>query len=83
MIYRRDLIDHFEWLAGSRYLEEFCDEALIAVAMTAYGHGDDWVKWGGPWMTAEHFVARYDLRVFVDRLRDEDELLSSEEEESR
>ena len=34
VFYRRDLIEHFDWLAESKYLEEFCDEALVAVSMT-------------------------------------------------
>ena len=81
MIYRRDLIDHFDWLADSRYLEEFCDESVVAIAMTAHGHGKDWVKWGGAtWMTPEHFVDRYGLRIFVDRVREEDVLLSPDED---
>jgi len=74
MIYRRDLIEHFDWLAESKYLEEFCDEALVAVFMTAYGHGSDFVKFGGASMAADHFVARYGLRDFVDRAQEEDPL---------
>lgn len=81
MFYRRDLIEHFEWLAESRYLEEFCDEALVAITMTAYGHGRDFVKWGySTYMAADHFVARYGLQVFVDRVREEDVLSLPEEE---
>lgn len=30
MIYRRDLIEHFEWLRDSKYLNEVLDEALVA-----------------------------------------------------
>lgn len=72
VFYRRDLIEHFDWLAESKYLEEFCDEAFVAVSMTAYGHGRDFVKFGGCWMAADHFVDRYGLGDFVDRLREED-----------
>lgn len=74
MFYRRDLVEHFDWLAESEYLEEFCDEALVAVSMTAYGHGRDFVRFGTAWMAADHFVDRYGLRDFVDRLRQEDPL---------
>jgi hypothetical protein len=80
MFYRRDLIDHFDWLAESEFLEEFCDEALVAVSMTAYGHGKEFVKFGPTWMSAEHFVARYGLRDFVDRVREEDVLTPPAEE---
>jgi hypothetical protein len=80
MIYRRDLIEYFDWLAESRYLEEFCDEAMVAVYMTAYGHGRDFVRFGpGTWMAADHFVDRYGLRPFVDRAREEDHLLHENE----
>jgi hypothetical protein len=81
MFYRRDLIEHFDWLAESRYLEEFCDEALVAITMTAYGHGGDYVKWGrNTYMAAGHFVARYGLQAFVERVREEDVLSLPEEE---
>lgn len=82
MFYRRDLIAYFDWLAESRYMEEFCDEALVAITMTAYGHGGDFVRWGaGAYMAADHFVARYGLGDFVDRVRDEDVVGLPEEEE--
>lgn len=74
MIYRRDLIEHFDWLAESEYLEEFCDEALVAISMTVYGHGRDFVKFGPAWMAADHFVDRYGLRDFVDRVHEEEPL---------
>jgi hypothetical protein len=44
MIYRGDLIEHYDWLAGSRYLDEFLDESVGAIAMTAHGHGGAWVR---------------------------------------
>ncbi|MBS1862405.1 MAG: hypothetical protein JSS68_11920 [Actinobacteria bacterium] len=82
MFYRQDLIDHFDWLADSRYLEEFCDEALVAISMTAYGYGNVFVKFGpNTWMAADHFVARYGLTEFVDRVRETDVLRLPEEEE--
>jgi hypothetical protein len=31
MFYRRDLIEHFDWLAESKYLEEFCDQVCRPV----------------------------------------------------
>jgi hypothetical protein len=70
MVYRRDLIDHFEWLAGSRYLEEVLDEALVAIALTAYDHGGDLIQ-NGAWQDARGVVERFGLEPFVDRLRSE------------
>jgi hypothetical protein len=76
MIYRRDLIEHFDWLAESKYLEEFCDQALVAISMTAYGHGGDFVKFGAAtWMAADHFVDRYGLTEFVRRVHEDEPLI--------
>jgi hypothetical protein len=70
MVYRRDLVDHFEWLHGSKYLDEVLDEALVAIALTAYGHGGDLIQ-NGAWMTADGVVERFGLEPFVERLREE------------
>jgi hypothetical protein len=70
MIYRRDLIEHFEWLEDSKYLDEVLDEALIAIALTAYDHGSDWIR-NGAWMTADGVVERLQLEQFVERLQAE------------
>ncbi len=70
MIYRRDLIEHFAWLEGSQYLDEVLDEAVVAIALTAYGHKRDWVQHGA-WMTAGAIVERLRLEEFVVRLRAE------------
>ena len=36
MIYRVDLIDRFQWLAGSKCYDEALDEALVAIALAAH-----------------------------------------------
>jgi hypothetical protein len=60
MIYRRDLIDHFQWLEGSEYLDEVLDEAVAAIVLTAYGHGRDWIQ-NGAWMSASGLSAARDI----------------------
>lgn len=70
MVYRRDLVEHFEWLAGSKYLDEVIDEALVAIAFTAYDHDWDMLQ-NGAWMSAGGIVERFGLEKFVDRLREE------------
>jgi hypothetical protein len=70
MIYRRDLTDHFRWLAGSEYLDEVIDEALVAIALTAYDHGGDLIQ-NGAWQNAKGVVERFELEPFVKRLRSE------------
>ncbi|MBK5218250.1 MAG: hypothetical protein JJE35_00455 [Thermoleophilia bacterium] len=70
MIYRRDLVDHFEWLKGSKYFDEVIDEALAAITLTAYDHGADLIR-NGAWQDAKGVVERFDLEEFVDRLRAE------------
>jgi hypothetical protein len=69
MIYRRDLLAHFDWLAGSDYLDEVLDEAVLAIALTAHGHGEEWVADGAAWMTADGLVERHRLEGFVERAR--------------
>jgi hypothetical protein len=70
MVYRKDLEQHFEWLAGSEYFDEVIDEALVAIALTAYDHGRDLIQ-NGAWQSASGVVERFDLEEFVDRLRGE------------
>jgi hypothetical protein len=70
MVYRKDLEEHFEWLAGSEYFDEVIDEALVAVALTAYDHGRDLIQ-NGAWQSASGVVERFELEEFVDRLRGE------------
>jgi hypothetical protein len=70
MIYRRDLIEHFKWLEGSKYLDEVLDEVVVAIAFTAYGHGDDLLQ-NGAWDCARGIVRRFELEPFVERLRAE------------
>jgi hypothetical protein len=70
MIYRRDLIEHFKWLEGSEYLDEVIDEALVAIALTAYDHGGDLIQ-NGAWQNARGVVERFGLETFVEQLRGE------------
>lgn len=70
VIYRSDLIDHFRWLADSKYFDEVIDEALVAIALTAYDHGGDLIQ-NGAWQDAKGVVERFGLERFVERLRSE------------
>lgn len=81
MIYRKDLIDHFEWLAGSEYLEEALDEALIAIALCARGHRADMMKFGAAWVMASYNVERYQLEEFVERERRDNFFIEGDEAE--
>jgi hypothetical protein len=69
MIYRDDLIDHFAWLAGSKYFDKAIDEALVAIAFSAAGHGGDLVNTGAAWMFADDFIWKFKLESFVDQAR--------------
>jgi hypothetical protein len=70
MVYRKDLEQHFDWLAGSEYFDEVIDEAIVAIALTAYDHGRDLIQ-NGAWQSASGAVERFELEEFVDRLRGE------------
>jgi hypothetical protein len=70
MIYRQDLFEHLEWLEGSEFYDTVIDEALVAIALTAYGHGGDWIQCGA-WLSAAHLVERLELSPLVARLRQE------------
>jgi len=70
MVYRKDLDQHFEWLAGSECFDEVLDEALAAIVLTAYDHGRDLIQ-NGAWMSASGVVERFELEEFVARLRAE------------
>jgi hypothetical protein len=82
MIYRRDLIDHFEWLSGSEYFDEAIDEALIAIALCARGHRGDMMSFGAAWVTASYNVWRYELEEFVERERRDNIFLDPVEPEA-
>ena len=71
MVYRRELTEHFRWLEDSKCLDEVLDEAVIAIAMTAYEHGGDWVQTGAAWMTADGIVEKFELEPFVEKVRSE------------
>lgn len=68
MIYRGDLIDHFRWLAGSKYYDEVLDEALVAIAFAAHGYEWELVEQGA-WMTAGGVVERFGLEKFAQKAR--------------
>jgi hypothetical protein len=70
VIYRRELIDHFKWLQGSEYLDEVLDEALVAIALTAYDHGRDLIQ-NGAWQDARGVVERFQLEPFAEKLKAE------------
>jgi hypothetical protein len=70
MIYRRDLLEHFKWLEGSEFFDEVIDEAIVAIALTAYDHGRDLIQ-NGAWQDARGVAERFDLMPFVERLREE------------
>ena len=67
MIYRRDLIDHFQWLEGSELFDDLIDEAIVAIALTGYDHGGDLIQ-NGAWQDAKGVVERFGLEPFVERL---------------
>lgn len=60
----------FPLAGGSEYLDELLDEAIVAIALTAYGHGNDWIQ-NGAWAIAESVVTRFELEEFVARLEEE------------
>jgi hypothetical protein len=70
MIYRRDLLDHFAWLHGSEYFDEVIDEAIVAIALTAYDHPRDLIQ-NGAWQNAKGVVERFGLESFAERLKSE------------
>jgi hypothetical protein len=82
MIYRRDLIDHFEWLSDSKYFTEALDEALIAIALCARGHSGDLMNFGAAWVMASYHVERFGLEEFVERERRENTSLDPVEPEA-
>jgi hypothetical protein len=70
VIYRRDLIDHFGWLAGSGHFDEVVDEALVAIAFAARGQGEELVEVGAAWMSADGVVEKFKLEAFAEKARD-------------
>jgi hypothetical protein len=72
VIFRRDLIDHFEWLEGSEYYDEVLDEALVAIVLCAFDHRGDMLQNScGAWQSADYIVQYFALRKFVSRVRAE------------
>lgn len=69
MVYRSELTDHFQWLAGSEYYDEALDEALIAIAFCAHGCARELVEYGAAWMSAGGIVEVLGLERFVETAR--------------
>lgn len=69
VVYRRDLVEHFSWLAGSRYFDEAVDEALVAIALAAHGCEAHWMEYGAAWMSAGGVVEVFGLEEFVETAR--------------
>ncbi len=69
MVHRRDLIEHFEWLAGSHLLEDTLDEAMIAIALCVHGADWDLREYGVAWRPASGVVEVYKLERFVESER--------------
>ncbi|HEV7770138.1 MAG TPA: hypothetical protein VGO66_05690 [Solirubrobacterales bacterium] len=81
MIYRKDLLVHYEWLSDSKYLTEALDEALVAIALCARGHSGDLMNFGAAWVMASYIIERFELEEFVARERRENISLDAEEPE--
>lgn len=81
MIYRKDLLAHFEWLSDSKYLTGALDEALVAIALCARGHRGEMMNFGAAWVMAGYIVERFELEEFVARERRENIFLDVEEPE--
>jgi hypothetical protein len=62
MVYRHELTEHFEWLAGSRIYDEVLDEVLVALAFVEHGHDEELVASGAAWMTAGGLVDFWGVR---------------------
>lgn len=72
MIFRCELVDHFEWLQGSEYYDEVLDEALVAIVLHAYDHcGDMLCSGSGAWQSVDWVVQYFALWDFVARVRAE------------
>lgn len=70
MIDREELKAHFEWLAGSVYRDEALGDAVLAIELTALGHGDELMRYGLSWMSADGVVEVFQLEGFVEAVRD-------------
>ena len=72
MIFRRELIEHFRWLEGSKYYDEVLDEALVAIVFHAYDHSNDMLQSGaGAWQSVDWVVQYFELWDFVAQVRAE------------
>jgi hypothetical protein len=69
VIDREELKPHFEWLSGSEYYDEALGEAALAIELNALGHGDELMRYGLAWMSADGVVEVFRLEEFVDAIR--------------
>jgi hypothetical protein len=69
MVHRRELIQRFEWLAGSQYYDDVLDEALVSIALTARGMGYVLVEYGAAWAIASYAVEIFGLEDLVEKAR--------------
>lgn len=65
MVHRCELLDSFDWLAGSEHFEDVLDEALVAIAFAAHGHLNELVEYGSARMTVRGLVEAFGLEDFV------------------
>jgi hypothetical protein len=71
MIYRTDLLERFDWLSGSKYLDEALDEAVVAIAFAAHGYRSELVEFGAAWVWVDYTIRYFELEDFVERARAE------------
>lgn len=69
VVNRRELIERFEWLAGSRYYDDTLDEALVAIALAARGQESEIVEYGAAWVMASYVIEVFGLEDLVERAR--------------
>lgn len=69
MVHRRDLVDHFGWLARSEFYDDVLDEALVAIELCAHGYRCELVAHGAAWMMASGVVEVLGLEAFVEQAR--------------
>ncbi len=70
MIDRCGLESHFEWLAGSKWFDQVLGDAALAIELTAADCGDELMRDGYAWRTADGVVEVSELGEFVELVRD-------------
>jgi len=69
VIDREQLLPHFRWLRGSRYLDQALGEAALAIELTALDCGGDMMRHGFAWLPADAVVEVLGLERFVREVR--------------